>query len=163
MSKCLSVSFVLIAAALLLSGCIYQAPITEKPTGRIDERLIGDWVSKDDQGKEEHMVVVKLNDSEYIVNYGGGVFHAYESDVNGTRFVSAQNISAVKDSERLYVFVSYELQDDGKKMVLRTVNQNVISDKLQTSAEIQKAIEANLKNPGLFNKDAGVFTKVATD
>lgn len=163
MSKYLPANFALIVAAVLLSGCIYQAPITEKPTGRIDERLIGDWVSKDDQGKEEHMVVVKLDDSNYIVNYGGGTFRAFESDVNGTRLVSAQNISPVKDSERLYAFVTYELQDDGKKLVLRTVNQSVISDKLKTSAEIQKAIGANLKNPDLFNKDASVFTKAAAD
>jgi hypothetical protein len=151
------------AAALFLSGCIYQAPITEKPTGRIDERLIGDWVSKDEQGKEERMAVVKLNDSEYIVNYGGAIFRAFESDVNGSKFVSAQNISPLKDSERLWAFVTYELQDDGKKLVLRSVNHDIISDKLKTSAEIQTAIGDNLKNPDLFNKDAGIFTKAAPE
>ena len=148
---------------MLLSGCIYQAPITEKPTGKIDGRLVGDWIAKDESGKEEHMAVTKLNDSEYIVNYGGAVFHAFESDVNGTRFVSAQNISPLKDSERLYAFLTYELQDDGKKLVLRTVNQSVISEKLQTTAEIQKAIADNLKNPDLFNKDSAIFLKAKQD
>ena len=70
------------------------------------------------------------------------------------------NISPLKASERKYVFLTWKLRADGQKLIMRTVNQTVISDKLHTSTEILKAIKANLKNPDLFNKEEGVFTKV---
>jgi hypothetical protein len=148
---------VFLAAVLFLAACTFEAPITEKPTGKIDERLLGDWLEKDTTDK--HLIVSKWDDSQYAVQYGG-LYRAFHSDFGGVHFVSVQNIESPKDTERKFAFITYELQDDGKKLVLRSVNNKVISDKLRTTAEIQTAIQANLKNPQLINEEPGIYTKV---
>ena len=33
------------------SGCEYEVPITSTPTCKVDERLLGDWTSKDGKDK----------------------------------------------------------------------------------------------------------------
>ena len=148
--------FALLGVALFLFGCTYEAPVTEKPTAKINERLIGDWT---EAGKPDaHMVVCKLNDSEYIVSYDG-VFHAWHSDFEGMHFISVQNIAPLKETERKFAFVVFELQDNDKKFIIRTVNQKVIPDTLHTTAEIQEALKRNLKDPHLFNEDAGIFVR----
>jgi hypothetical protein len=155
--------FTLLAAALLLSACIYEAPITEKPTGKIDDRLVGDWT--EEGTPDSHLIVCKLNDSEYIVSYEG-VFHAWPSDFAGTHFVSVQNIAPMKESDRKYdrkfQFVVPELQENGKKLVIRTVNSKVIPETLHTTAEIQQAIKTHIKDPQFFNDEPGVFVRKET-
>jgi hypothetical protein len=147
--------FIAVLGALVLSGCIYDAPITEKPTGKIDERLLGDWVEKDDSTR--HLLVCKLNEKEYVIHYAG-MFRAFFSDVDGKRFVNLQNIEPAEDAKRKYAFAAYELKNAGT-LVVRTVNTEVILENLHSSAEIAASIGRNLKNPKLFNEDAGVFVR----
>ena len=75
------------------SGCVYEVPITSKPTRKLDERLLGNWTSKDGKNK---MKVVRLDDSNYIVSYNGDLFRAYHSDVAKTPFVSVQILDSAK-------------------------------------------------------------------
>jgi hypothetical protein len=99
-----------------LSGCEYEVPITSNPTRKVDERLLGDWTSKD--GKDK-MKVRRLDDSIYIVSYNGDLFRAYHSDVAKTSFVSVQDIDS---ADRKYAYLTWKLSDDGKRLGLRVVN-----------------------------------------
>lgn len=151
--KCL-----LAATLVLLTGCVYEAPLTDKPTAKIDDRLLGDWVESDN--KDHHMYVAKLSDSEYVVAYSETIFRVCHSDFAGLHIVSAQNIGPLDAGKGKYSLESWELQDDGKKLVLRTINNKVVAETLKTTADIQKAITDNLKNPDLFNPEAGTFLRV---
>ena len=150
----------LLVITLLLAACTYEAPLTEKPTGKIDERLLGDWLENDAKPDEKgkHLIVVKWSGSEYLVQYGGP-FRAFHSDFGGIHFISVQSIVSPKDADREFLFVTYELQNDGKKLVLRAVSDKIVSSKLKTTVEIQKAVSENLKNPQLLGEQ-GVYTKV---
>ena len=76
---------------LAFSACEYEVPITSSPTRKVQERLLGNWISQD--GKE-HMRVRRLDDNIYIVYYDGDLFRAYHSDVADTPFVSVQDINS---------------------------------------------------------------------
>jgi hypothetical protein len=131
--------------------------LTWHPTRKIDERLLGDWLEKDQNGKT--MMVRKLSNSEYVIYYDG-LYRAFHSDLGAHHFVSVQSLDSAKDEERKYTILTYELQDGGNTLVTRTINTDVIPATLTSPAALQKAIQANLDNPKLMNSDAGVFTRV---
>ncbi len=60
-----------VLSVISLSGCIYQVPITADPTRGVEERLLGEWASKDGKNK---LKVRRLDDSHYIVSVNGYLF-----------------------------------------------------------------------------------------
>ena len=75
----ITVAIVAVLCCFVISGCDYEVPITAGPTRKLDERLLGNWISKD--GKEK-MKVRRLDDSTYIGSYDGDLFRAFHSDVD---------------------------------------------------------------------------------
>ena len=131
-------------STLAFTACEYEVPITSSPTRKVQERLLGDWVSLD--GKEQ-MKVRRLDDSIYIVYYDGDLFRAYHSDVTETPFVSVQDINS---SDRKYAYVVWKLSDDGKRLSLRNVSDKVIPKEQKDSARIAARLKENARNPELF-------------
>ena len=148
----LTVAFVAVLCCFVISGCDYEVPITAGPTRKLDERLLGNWISKD--GKEK-MKVRRLDDSTYIGSYDGDLFRAFHSDVAGTSFISAQNIDS---AERKYVYLTYTVSADGDRLGVRDVNTEVIPKETKDSASVQRLLQNNLQNPRLFNEE-NQFTK----
>jgi hypothetical protein len=144
----------IIAAACVFafSGCEYEVPLTSKPTRKVEEKLLGDWISKD--GKDK-MKVRRLDDSIYIVSYNGDLFRAFHSDFAKTSFVSVQDIDS---PDRKYAYLTWKLSDDGKQLGLRVVNNKVIPNEIKDSESIQKLLEKNLQNPELLGEETQ-FTK----
>jgi hypothetical protein len=142
------------ACCLSFSGCEgdYEVPITSGPTHKIDQRLLGNWVSKDGQDK---IKVRRLDDSIAIVSYNGDLLRAFHSDVGQTSFITVQDIDSV---DRKYIYLTYNLFDDGKRLELRVVNTKVIPKETKDSISIQKLLKKNLKNAELFG-DEGQFVK----
>jgi len=77
-SRYLGVGVVVGLSILVFNACNYEVPITPSPTRKVQEQLLGNWISLD--GKE-NMRVRQLDDSTYIVYYDGDLFRAYHSDV----------------------------------------------------------------------------------
>lgn len=79
----LALAAVTLVCCLNFSGCEgdYAIPITSGPTRKIDQRLVGNWASKDGTDK---LRVRRLDDSIYIVSYNGDLFRAFHSDVGKT-------------------------------------------------------------------------------
>ena len=143
----LSAGLSMALCCLVFAGCIFEVPITEAPTRKVEEKLLGDWVSKDGQNK---MKVRRLDESIYIVSVNGCLFRAYHSDVAQTALASVQDLEA---PERKYAYVSWTLSADGKRLNWRTVSSRVIPEHLKDSAAVQKLLEKNLKNPELFEEE----------
>lgn len=139
---------------LTFSGCEgeYEGPITSGPTHKVDQRLLGDWMSEDGTDK---LKVRKLDDSVYIVSYNGDLYRAFHSDVGKTSFISVQDIDS---ADRKYAYLAYKLSDDGKRLDLLVVSDKVIPKKTKDSASVQKLLKKNLQNPELFG-DKGQFAK----
>ena len=138
---------------LAFAACEYEAPITSSPTRKVQERLLGDWVSLD--GKE-NMKVRGLDDNIYIVYYDGDLFRAYHSDVAETPFVSVQDINS---NDRKYAYVVWKLSDDGKRLSLRNVQSKVIPKEQKDSARVAELLKENAKNAELFGEEIE-FNKV---
>ena len=138
---------------LAFTGCEYEVPITSSPTRKVQERLLGDWVSLD--GKE-NMKVRRLDENIYIVYYDGDLFRAYHSDVAETPFVSVQDINS---SDRKYAYVVWKLSDDGQRLTLRSVQSKLIPKEQKDSARVVELLKENARNPKLFGEEIE-FNKV---
>jgi hypothetical protein len=135
------------------AACEYEVPITSSPTRKVQERVLGDWVSQD--GKE-NMKVRRLDENTYIVYYDGDLFRAYHSDVADTPFVSVQDINS---TDRKYAYVVWKLSDDGKLLTLQNVNSNLIPKEEKNSARIAELLKKNSTNPELLGEEMQ-FNKV---
>jgi len=132
---------------LAFTACEYEVPITSSPTRKVQERLLGDWVSLD--GKE-NMKVRRFDDNIYIVYYDGDLFRAYHSDTADTPFASVQDINS---SDRKYAYVVWKLSDDGKNLTLRNVSNRVVPKETKDSATVVALLKKNAGNPELLGEE----------
>jgi hypothetical protein len=132
---------------LALSACEYEVPITSSPTRKVQEQLLGNWISLD--GKE-NMRVRRLDDSTYIVYYDGDLFRAYHSDVAETPFASVQDLNS---DDRKYAYVIWKLSDNDEHLSLRNVNRKVIPKETRDSAAVAALLTKNVRNPELFGEE----------
>jgi hypothetical protein len=151
-TRTVTVGVIVALCLVAFSGCDYEVPITSSPTRKIDDRLLGDWVSKD--GKDR-MKVRKLDDFIYVCSFNGDLLQAFHSDVGQTPFISAQYIES---ADRKYMYLTYTISADGERLVIRPVNTKIIPVETKDSATVQRLLQDNLQNPVLFEEE-GEFTK----
>jgi hypothetical protein len=141
----------LVAAALLLTACNYDFPLTAKPTHKIDDRLLGDWVALDkDASKEEIMHVRKFDDATYAVAMDDDIYRVFHSDFAGVAFVSVQDLNS---DERKYLYYRWSLSPDGDRLTLQGVSDKIVPEKTKSVAAVQQLIKANLADPKLFGDE----------
>lgn len=133
--------------SLAFTSCNYDFPITSGPTRKVQGQLLGDWTS--DDGKEK-LKLRSLDGSVYIVYYDGDLFRAYHSDVAGTPFASVQDLNS---SDRKYAYVIWKLSEDGKFLILRSVNDKVVPKETKGSASVVALLTKNAGNPELFGEE----------
>ena len=131
---------------LIFNACEYEVPITSSPTRKVQEQLLGNWVSLD--GKE-NMRVRRLDDSTYVAYYDGDLFRAYHSDVAEMPLASVQDLNS---NDRKYAYVVWKLSSDGKHLTLRSVNK-VIPKETKDSAVVVALLTKNARNPELFGEE----------
>ena len=132
---------------LVFTACEYEVPITSSPTRKVEERLLGDWISAD---RKEQLKVRRLDDSVYIVYYDGDLFRVYHSDVAEIAFASVQDINS---NDRKYAFVVWKLSDDGSHLSLRHVSDKVIPKESRDSATVVGLLTKNARNPELLGEE----------
>jgi len=125
---------------LVFNACEYEVPITSSSTRKVQEQLLGNWVSLD--GKE-NMRVRGLDDSTYVVYYDGDLFRAYHSDVAEMPLASVQDLNS---NDRKYAYVVWKLSSDGKRLTLRSINK-VIPKGTKDSAAVAALLTKNARNP----------------
>ena len=132
---------------LAFNACQFEVPITSSPTRKVQEQLLGNWVSLD--GKE-NMRVRRLDDGTYVVYYDGDLFRAYHSDVAEMPLASVQDINS---NNRKYAYVVWKLSTDGKRLTLRSVSDRVIPTETRDSAAVAALLTKNAHNPELFGEE----------
>ena len=151
----LVLGIVVAACWLVISGCVYDVPITAKPTRPIDTRLLGNWTSADGKIK---LKVVKWDNDNYIVSKvqdnGENLYRVWHSDVAHTPLVTVQ---ILEESKPQYAYWTWNLSADGR-LHLRMVNDKIIPDQVKSSASVRKLLKQNLQNPDLFGEESQ-FTK----
>lgn len=137
----------LLAACFAFTACNYDSPLTAKPTRPLDGRLLGDWLGGD-EGKDP-MHVRKLDDTTYVVAFDKDIYRAFHSDFADRPFLTVQDLNS---SDRLYLYMIWEISADGNQLRLRTVSDKVVTDKNKGQAALQKAVKENLQNPALLGE-----------
>ena len=132
---------------LAFNACQFEVPITSSPTRKVQEHLLGNWISL--EGKE-NMRVRRLEESTYVVYYDGDLFRAYHSDVAEMPFTSVQDLNS---NDRKYAYVVWRLSDDGKRLTLRNVSDNVIPKETKDSRTVAALLTKNARNSQLFGEE----------
>lgn len=142
-----SLGVAIFLCTLAFTACQYDVPVTSSPTRKVEQGLLGDWISLD--GKE-NMKVRRLDDNTYVVYYDGDLFRAYHSDLAETPFASIQDLNS---NDRKYTYVIWKLSDDGKRLSLRNVNDKVIPKETSDSSTVVALLTKNAGNPELFGEE----------
>lgn len=140
-------AIVAVLCVVSISGCIYNVPITADPTRKVEERLLGDWVSKDGKNK---LKVRRLDDSHYVLSVNGYLFRAYHSDIAGTAFASVQEIET---RERRYAYVTWSLSEDAGHLRWRAISRKVIPQDIRDSVAVRALLEKSVDNAALYEDE----------
>ena len=125
-----------IATLLMLAGCNFDAPLTEKPTRDIDPSLLGSWFSLSD-GKP--LDVYKLSKDEYLVVDDGSPFVCTHSDIAGTGFVNCKLIGNDKEHYGKYAYIAYKIEDGN--LVLTPLSGSLPLTDKSTAKDVRAALE----------------------
>jgi hypothetical protein len=157
----------MVLSAFLSTGCVYEVPVMEEHTVPVDTAVLGHWesVPDDPSEKADRMLVLKYSDTEYLVHYPTGedgmYFRAYGVRIGELSAVQIELIGThkgpLRDKGNRYHLLTYSL--DGGRLTIKTLNSDLISEKIGTSAELRDAIGKQAGNPDLFT-NPGVFRKV---
>jgi hypothetical protein len=152
--RALAHSIAALVTVSLLAGCEWVAPITEKPTRPVDERLFGDWRSEND---EDELRVRGYDDWNYVVLADDDILRIHHSDVRGVPYVSARLMAP---NDMRYMYFAWALSPDGETLTIRSVNENRVPYDTKPSADVRKLLERFRSDPDLFNDDSVRYTRV---
>ena len=109
-------------AALLITGCEYESPLTKEHNIAVDSAVLGLWEAIPDKGEEpkqnERMMILKYSGTEYLIHYpvgkDGVYFRGYPIKIGGVSCVQLQAIGTddgppEKDEKDLFHVVSHRL------------------------------------------------------
>lgn len=160
----------LVGAALFLSGCRYEAPLTLEHSLPIDTSVLGLWQpageGSDRPGGTERLLVLQYSETEYLIHYSAEkdplYFRGYPIRIGDVPCVQLQLIgignqpvgSGRKD---LFHVAAYTLRNG--LLVVSTLNGNVVSDSLKDSGALAQAFVKHKDNRNLFT-DPCRFRKI---
>ncbi len=150
---------------LMLAGCDYNVPLVKTPEIEIDESVLGLWERSKDDGQTERLLILPLNQHEYMVSYPAGSKEAmfargclwHDADMTLVQldwFGTAQ--AKLPDDNRTFQFVMYTLEED--RLSVRLLNADIAKKDIASSQDLAKAITMNRANPKLF-REAMRFTR----
>jgi hypothetical protein len=159
-----------VLAAGLLAGCEYTVPLVTSPTIEIDRSVVGLWQTPGENGETHHLLVLPLDQHEYLVSYPSGAedglfFRACLCRVGDQSLVQLKCLGTAKaelpnvlNEARVFLFLAYSLEGD--KLTVRLLNTEVVKTDVASTEDLAKSITANRDNPNLF-KQSATFTKIS--
>jgi hypothetical protein len=147
-------------------GCDFTVPLVTTPGMEIDKSVLGLWQRTTEDGKTEQLLVLRLEQKEYLVSYPldtkeGMYARACVCRADDKTFVQLKwfGTAAGKtpDDNRVYQFATYSVTGD--KLTVRMLNSDVVNKDVSSTKELVKSIAANRDKPDLF-KEGMVFTKL---
>lgn len=157
---------VILAALLSVTGCV-GVPLGDPAKSTADSRLLGVWEWRDGHINravirpwDRHTYVVDVltgdptGDGTAIAPRSRNVFKGWLTDVAGETFLTLQPIEtmgAVNGDDRKPTYLVVRVKLDGATLTASGIQPEFkpIQD-AKTSADLEKAIAANLDNPKLF-------------
>jgi hypothetical protein len=150
-------SFILISAARVT---VSYAPIDEKPSVLIDNRMLGIWKMNEDTNYHNYFVVEKRNDFEYALTYmnrGGDNktyerFTLYPSVVNGITFLNVLYEIDWEERKKPNGFVLLKVVNfDGPSFTAAVCSDPSLKN-LTRSQDVRERVSKNINN-AVYYKD----------
>lgn len=129
------------AALLLLAGCEVDFPLTARPTRPVESRLTGDWVSAD---RTTRLLIRPWDATTYVAVIDDDIYRAFHTDHAGLPLIAAQEFDPAAGQ---FVHLVWKLSDDGERLTLRVLRDEVLRDSSANRAALQRAIEQNRDHP----------------
>lgn len=156
-------AFLFIIPVLFFTGCYdSEVPLSGTPTLKVDNRLIGSWISipGDSREKEIALLLQKFNENEYLVAWKEGdydeivIARGFDTKINNTNIMNLQGIESIESNKRTYIFIKYDFNEKGNLVT------NLISDdypglkgrKFKTSEAFNNFVLKNISREGFFSK-----------
>ena len=150
----------MVGLLLLLSGCDYTVPLVQTPDMNMDPALCGLWQSTDEEKDANRLLVLPLDEREYLVSYPAGKTDAMFARAGLCRcgdqtFIQLKWIGtargALPENNRVYQYVTGSVTDD--TLTVRLLNSDTVSKDLATTEALAAAIVEHAGSPELFRKD----------
>ena len=154
------------AAWLALSGCVYEVALSSESRQATDKAMFGLWETVGDDGQIMTLVVLPLNEKEYLVNYPsnskeGMFFRAFVAQTGEQPIMQFQILGTaagqIPENRRVYHYGTFRL--NAQELVLRLLNPEVVSKDVASPEALAKAIADSRENPAQFNEQV-VFHRV---
>jgi hypothetical protein len=156
--------FPALISIFLLYGCYESAvPLQEKPSLRVDTRLIGNWISISNDKKEETIFLIlrKFSAHEYLVAWKekkdrhAVIARGYSSRVANIDIINLQNIDSLDDKDRTFVFFKYRIAGNGNLVanILSNDYPGLKDKKFRSPEKFRTFIKNNLSQKDLFGED----------
>jgi hypothetical protein len=175
-------AMIVVAAILLISGCVTKAPLSEVDSATIDSRLVGLWEGPKDNDESILLAVVPFDQHGYmliystysvqdgkIVRHGQLQWRAWLTQLGGKDFYTVDVRSprtllaadAPKDQQN-FVVGTWALQDDSLKLTVLNLEKHDEIKAVATTADLQKLVLAHI-NDETFFKDLIIYKKVSAE
>ena len=152
------------AVTLLFAGCEYESPLTTEHNIPIDSALLGIWENvpdseKKSESKNEHMMVLKYSETEYLIHYPTGsdgiYYRGYPIKIGNVSCVQLEVVGTEdgpldhKEKDLFHV-ASYEFKQDF--LEVRLLNTDVVDDELKGTDALRKTFVENIDSKELFEE-----------
>lgn len=161
--------FAIILACAALAGCEYTTPLAREPKLPIDKALIGLWERQKTGDKTESLLVLPLNDREYLVSFPAGTPDAMFGKAclwseSGLTLVQLDWFGTAKAGlprdKRTFQFAAYSA--GGETLKFRMLSTAVVPENTASPSELAELIVRNRDDADLFREEM-TFTRVKTD
>lgn len=155
----------LFLAIILTTGCVHETPLTTEHTIAIDPELQGLWelVSGEARGDpdEDRMMIIAWSDTEYLVQFPlgaeGDFFRAYPVEIGGHSLIQAEYVGnygrgLYPPEETFFPIISYGIVEG--VLIVRSLNSEVVDDKITDSELLRKTFLKNKDRQDLFHPPA---------
>ena len=159
----------LLLAAVVLSGCFFEKPLTESPSDDLNTWLLGVWERTDDKGRVQRVAVMPLSGDRYTIwfrmlgkrpkDLREWRFEAWPSRVGNSTFLTLRcEQSAGEIPVGSYVFTHVQVLDQ-VQLVTRPLQLDASPQ--ATSYELRKEVRAKLKSKSLLPEMGDTWSRVA--
>ena len=151
----------------MVSAC-FESPvsITSPPSEKVDNTLLGYWVSKSHSPTEPplKLVIMPFDQNQYLLTWQDGteIFNArgFASILNGQQYMNIQNVMSTDPKERTFVYFQFSLPSP-KSLSVKMISSDTASLKDKTFSTSQQLAQTltNTKKSDIKFEDPILFER----
>ncbi len=152
-------TMLLMLALVFIIGCDYEVALVEAPGIPIDKSLIGRWQKANTDNHVKTLLVLPLDEYEYLVSFPADSENAMFARAclwrnSGLTLVQLNWFGTAQanlpDDDRTFQYAAFKLEDG--RLEVKLLNPDVVAGAASSSAELIEALTDNLDNERIFRR-----------